>query len=52
MITGLRWTFTRIVTKRSDQASEIIIKLVLVKLEDHMKVRANADNAGAPTLHS
>lgn len=49
MIIGLRWTFTRIVTERMDQALEIIIKLVLAKLEDHMKVRdtAEADNIGA-----
>lgn len=54
MITELRWTFTRIFMKRSDQALEIITKWVLVKLEDHMKVRgrANAGNAGALTLQS
>lgn len=39
--------------KHSNKALEITIKLVLVKLEDDIKVRvtANADNARVLTLH-
>lgn len=53
MVTGLRWIFTRISMKHSNKALEITIKLVLVKLEDDIKVRvtANADNARVLTLH-